>query len=94
MKKLLIILSSLLVLLFAGTTSAVAFDISSIPMEAHMQKSLDITTPNIDMSKIHDTNPLEEEQKTLLREHGYSDDQIALMDAGDFNNIKLVWYLV
>ena len=43
------------------------------------------------MDKIHDCNPLEEAQKNILKEHGYSEEEIAQLDAGDFNKIEKKW---
>ncbi len=55
-----------------------------------LPRSLGITIVNIDLSTVHDTNPLEKEQRALLIEYGYSLDQIAKMDAGDFMEAERV----
>ena len=58
-----------------------------------LSASFSIDIPNIDMSKIHNTTPLNDEQKQLLLEHGYTNDEILNMDVGDFNEIEKTWIL-
>lgn len=53
--------------------------------------SLNIDTINIDMDKIHQTYPLTDDQKHQLKVHGYTDEEIAELDMGDFLNIEATW---
>ncbi|MBQ3181082.1 MAG: hypothetical protein IJB55_07015 [Firmicutes bacterium] len=53
--------------------------------------SLNIDTINIDMDKIHQTYPLTDDQKHQLKVHGYTDEEIAELDMGDFFNIEATW---
>lgn len=53
--------------------------------------SMSISIPHIDMSKVHDTNALEQLQIDNLKSHGYSADKISSMDAGDYNRIEQTW---
>lgn len=54
----------------------------------YLKASLDIKIKNVDMSTIHDTNPLEEEHIQLLRKEGYKDDQIDKIDYGKYKKIR------
>ncbi|AHF11232.1 MULTISPECIES: M23 family metallopeptidase [Dehalobacter] len=56
-----------------------------------LPRSMNINTPKIDMKKVHDTNPLEKLQKENLKSHGYSNEEIKDMDAGDYNEIEKTW---
>lgn len=56
-----------------------------------LPKSLSISIPNIDMSKVHDTNPLEQLQIDNLINHGYSKEEILMIDAGDYYEIEKTW---
>jgi hypothetical protein len=66
------------------------FNLSSV---GKMRSSMDIIIPNVDLNTIHDPNPLGQEQKALLVEHGFTFDQIALMDEGDFNDAEKTWQI-
>ena len=61
---------------------------SYVLREIALPTSLDIETPNINVSKIHQTYPMTNDQKHFLQEQGYSDTEIAAMDMGDFMNIE------
>lgn len=61
---------------------------SYVLREIALPASLNIDTLNIDVSKIHQTYPMTDDQKHFLREQGYSDKEIAAMDMGDFMNIE------
>lgn len=50
--------------------------------------SLNIDTINIDMNKVHQTYPMTDDQINFLKERGYSDEEIAKLDMGDFFNIE------
>ncbi len=56
-----------------------------------LQRSLSISIPKIDISKVHDTNPLEQLQIDNLIKHGYSKEQILTLDAGDYYEIEKTW---
>lgn len=56
-----------------------------------LPRSLSISIPKIDMSKVHDTNPLEQLQIDNLINHGYSKEQILMLDAGDYYEIEKTW---
>lgn len=69
-------------------------DISKVFMES----SMNITIPKIDLGMVHITIPLTNSEddefiKQELREHGYTDDEIATMDLGDYINISNNWKL-
>lgn len=63
-----------------------------------METSLGITIPKVDLGEIHVTvqltdSPVDESIKDQLREHGYTDSEIADMDLGDYINISDTWQL-
>lgn len=72
--------------LLSATTSN-----SDVLTNIELPRSMNIKTPKIDMKKVHDTNPLEELQIENLKNHGYSNQEIKNMDAGDYNEIEKTW---
>jgi hypothetical protein len=63
-----------------------------------MKTSLGITIPKVDLDEVHVTVPLTDNDidksvKQQLREHGYTDAEIADMDLGDYINISATWTL-
>lgn len=63
-----------------------------------LEPSLDITIPRLNYQNIHMYKPLGNSEtdiavKEELREHGYSDDEIAEMDLGDYLNLSPTWIM-
>jgi hypothetical protein len=58
-----------------------------------LPRSLGISLPNIDITKVHDTHLLSQRERELLMSHGFSFEEIASMDFGDFKNIEKTWLL-
>lgn len=56
--------------------------------EIALPASLNIDIINIDMDKVHQTYPIMDSQIHFLKERGYSDEEIAELDMGDFFNIE------
>lgn len=48
---------------------------------------------NIDMKKVHQTYSVTGGQKQMLRERGYSEEEIEQMDIGDYFNIESTWII-
>ena len=56
-------------------------------------RSLGISIPNIDMTKVHNTYPLQQSQRERLISKGFSNEEIATIDYGDYINIEKTWLL-
>lgn len=66
---------------------------STILALVELPRSLSISIPNIDTTKVHQTHPLQQMQIDSLKSHGFSDEEIANMDFGDYKNIEKTWLL-
>lgn len=73
---------------YSSDSDKTSNDVLSI---VELPRSLSISIPKIDMSKVHDTNPLEQLQIDNLIKHGYSKEQILTLDAGDYYEIEKTW---
>lgn len=61
--------------------------------EVELPRSLGISIPNIDMTKVHNTYPLQQLQRERLMSKGFSNEEIATMDYEDYINIEKTWLL-
>lgn len=55
--------------------------------------SLGISIPKIDITKVHDTYPIPQQQRERLLSHGFSNEEISRMDFGDYQIIEKTWLL-
>lgn len=58
-----------------------------------LPRSLGIAILNIDTTRVHDTHPLLHAQAERLTGHGFSNEEIAGMDFGDYKKIEDTWLL-
>lgn len=79
--------------------SATTLEANEVLNDVTMEPSLSITTPKLDMSKIHTAIPLSnnDEGDLLIKEelinHGYSDQEVNAMDLGDYQDVSQNWKL-
>lgn len=66
---------------------------NNILAAVELPRSLSISIPNIDMTKVHDTHLLQKSQVDTLKSRGFSNEAIEDMDFGDYKNIEKTWIL-
>lgn len=65
----------------------------NILLTVELPTSLSISIPNIDLTKVHQTQPLQQPQIDSLKSRDFSDEMIATMDYGDYANVEKTWLL-